>query len=185
MLSGCNSVEQKNTEDTDFSKDKAEELADVLNSRDSTNKSIIEESTLNSKSPYSDSIWKIVTREITNCSNPKVKNIRNKKLSYCDQGKGIELFELEYVENNIVITEKYLTQNSQLIYAIEWEKRTADLSDENATYWNCEYIVKDNYVVDHISLGMGKTEGDSFDVQDIVKLWNSRKKEFFKLKEKL
>lgn len=107
--------------------------------------------------------------------------MNNKYWSLCKHSNEVELYKVEYVEENIRFTEKYLLKDKQLIYAIEWEKRPANVRDDEATWWNCEYIVRDGYVVDHISLGMGKTEGNSFDVQEIITLWNSRKDEFAKL----
>lgn len=171
------------TKDGNFSKEEATELANTLNSPpDSGVAKLAEEYTITSKSSYVDSIWKLVSPELMNCEQAQVREFKLKKWSHCDHANGLELFQVEYVKDNIRFTEEYLLRNKQLIYAVEWEKRTADVPDDEATWWNCEYIIQDNHVVDHKSLGMGKTEGDSFNVQDIIKLWKSRKEVFEDLK---
>jgi len=177
IFSCSNGQEQINNQGTGFSEDKAKELADLLNSSDSINISILEEVNLQ------DSIWKLATRDVENCTNPIIKNFDNKTWSYCEEGNEIELYQVEYTDNNIYFTEKFLLKDKQLVYAVEWEKRTVDLNDNEATWWNCEYVIQDNNVVSHSSLGMGKTEDKSFNTQDIIALWNSRKGEFSKLKK--
>jgi len=52
------------------------------------------------------------------------------------------------------------------------------MKDDEATYWNREYIIQNNQVVDYLSLGMEKTEEESFNIQDIVELWLNRKLSF-------
>lgn len=151
--------------------------SDTKKETDTSAESIVEEKVIGVSS-YSDSIWKIVSKDLTDCSNPITVNFDNKIWTYCKQKNDLELYQVEYVENNIGFTEKFLLRDKQLIYAVEWEKRTADLKDDEATWWNCEYIIKDNHVVDHMSLGTGRTEEESFDIQDIINLWNTRKDEF-------
>lgn len=186
LLFSCSSIKQENNKTNgDFSEKEAIELANHLKtSSDSSNKHIIEENMIGTKLTYSDSIWKLVTPDLTNCSSSNNSmNIDNKIWSYCEHNNELKLYQVQYIQNNIRITEKYLTRNNQLIYIVESEKRKADMSDDEATYWNCEYIIKDDQVVDYMSLGMGKTESDLFDIQDIITLWHSRQVNFSKLKK--
>jgi hypothetical protein len=184
LLFSCSNTEQNNDiPDGSFSVDEAKELANLLNSSvDSSNIGIVEKTTIGTEQSYSDSIWKLVTRDLTNCQSPNIKKIDNKNWSYCKHNNDFDLYKVEYVADNIRFTEKYLLKNKQLIYAVEWEKRPDDVADDEATWWNCEYIIRDDHVVDHMSLGMGKTEDESFNLQDIITLWNARKVGFSKLK---
>ena len=127
----------------------------------------------------------LVTRDLTNCQNSTVKKMDNKNWSFCKHNDEFELYQVEYVIDHIRFTEKYLLKNKELIYAVEWEKRPANAKDEEATWWNCEYIIQDGHVVDHISLGMGKTEGETFDLQEITSLWDARKGGFEKMEKSL
>lgn len=182
IVSCSNEKEENDTPNGLFSKDEAQDLAKILNSSDTISSNVVDEITIGHKLSYSDSIWKLIDQDILNCNNPIINEYNAKKWSYCRQGNEFEVYKIEYTENNIAFTEQFLTKNDQLLYAVEWEKRTADMSDNEATYWNCEYIIQNNQVVDHISLGMGKTEDESFNPEDIIKLWNSRKPEFLKFK---
>lgn len=184
LFSCSNTIDEIDGPNGNFSENEAEELAILLNSSTDSNKiSFVEEVIIETKPSYSDSIWDLVTRDLTNCTSPRIKNFNNKTWSYCEQGNELELYQVEYIENNIRFTEKFLFKNKQLIYAVEWEKRTADVKDDEATWWNCEYIIQDRHVVDHMSLGMGRTEDESFNIQDIISLWDSRKDAFSKLKK--
>lgn len=176
----------------EFSREEAQDLAKILDSSVNTNdEKIIEKhiigDTSRSKqikndSVYIHSIWQLINSRDLNCNNPKTDIYRNMKLLYCAQSADLDLFIVQYERDNIAFTEKYLTRKNKLIYAIEWEKRTADMEDNDATYWNCEYIINNKNVVDHISLGMGKTESESFNLQEIVKIWETRKAQLMKLK---
>ncbi len=185
VLLCCSNIEENNQHPSgEFSEDEAQGLADLLqDSTENNNLSIVEEATIWEKSTYIDSIWKIVTRDLTICNKPEVRMSNEITFSYCDQGNGFELYTFQYMEREVCYTEKYLLSNNKLIYAVEGEKRPASVKDEEATWWNCEYIVQDDVVVDIMSLGMGKTEGKSFNVQDIITLWKSRMEEIPILKE--
>jgi len=182
FLLSCTNIEDKSNNDS-FSKEKTEELSEIIESLENKNISILKETNIKDNN-YTDSIWVLVLgQNLTECTNLHTENYKNKKWTYCDQGNGLDLYKVEYVEKNILFTEIFLTKNNQLFYAVEWEKRTADVNDDEATYWNCEYVIKNNYVIDIQSLGMGKTENESFDIQEIIVLWNSKKVDFLKLKK--
>lgn len=185
ILFSCSNKKQENDNpEGSFSEGEAKELNELLNSsNDSNNIGIVEKKTIGTEQSYIDSIWQLVARDFTNCQSFNTRKMANKNWSICNHSNEIDLYEVEYVDNNIRFTEKYLLKNKQLIYAVEWEKRPADVPDDEATWWNCEYIIQDDHVVDHISLGMGKTEDELFNVQDIINLWNSRKDGFAYLKK--
>ena len=124
FIFSCSNLEEKGSnQNTDFSEQKAKELANIIHSSDNNERSIIEEVTINTQS-YSDSIWKLVTKNLMVCNAPIVKKFNHKKWLYCKQDSELELYQVEYTQNNISFTEKYLTLNNQLVYAVEWEKRT-------------------------------------------------------------
>lgn len=185
ILFSCSNKKQENDNpEGSFSEGEAKELTELLNSsNDNNNIGIVEKKTIETEQSYTDSIWQLVARDFTNCQSSNTKKMANKNWSICNHSNEIDLYEVEYVDNNIRFTEKYLLKNKQLIYAVEWEKRPDDVPDDEATWWNCEYIIQDDHVVDHISLGMGKTEDELFNVQDIINLWNSRKDGFAYLKK--
>jgi hypothetical protein len=186
LLVSCSSKEDNSSMHKGFFTDGANELKESSAYSEIIDEDTVEFESIKKKQTYKDSIWKIVhAQEVIECENPVIEKLKLKKWSYCEKGNGLERYKVEYIKDNILCVESYLTKENQLIYAIEWEKRNADLSDDDATWWNCEYIIKEGYVIDHISLGMGKTEGNSFDIQDIVALWETRKPDFMKLKSVL
>ena len=191
LISSCSQTKKEGIKlNKEFTINEAKDLAEILNSTTHQNL-IVEQTTIGdslkseratNELTYLDSIWQLVNQNVLTCKNPKIQVQNKEKWSFCSPDTGLDLFIVEYEENNIVFTEKYLTRRNKLIYAVEWEKRTADMSDEQASYWNCEYIVKDNIVLDNISLGMGKTEDESFELEHIITRWNSRKTNLIKLK---
>jgi hypothetical protein len=167
----------------EFSEAEAKELSNLIQSApDSAQGNIVEQVALQKPATYTDSIWELADFELMRCENPRKLPSQGKLWSFCEREGNLSIYWVEYVEDNIRFWEKYLLRDGLLVYAEEAEKRTADMADDEATYWNCEYIIKDGVVIDHNSLGMGKTEDVAFDLQDIIPLWKSRQKVFSKLK---
>lgn len=127
---------------------------------------------------YKDSILKIVKNTNLKCDNAEIKKGDNKNWSFCNLENGMSLYIVEYEQNNFLYTEKYLTQNNKLIYAVEWEKSTTNINDNEDTYSNYEYIIENGVVLEHMSLGMGWKTEDEFNHQNIVDVWNTRKTNF-------
>lgn len=183
LLLSCTNEQQDKTTNDDFSDEKTKELAELIDSsKNSSITSTVELNTIKQQQTYSDSVWELANSNLADCNTPVSSlNFEDKNWSFCEYENELKLYEVKFTKDNIDFTEKYLTKNNQLIYAVEWEKRTADMKDDEATYWNCEYIILDNHVIDYTSLGMGKTEDESFDPQNILSSWKTRKKIFLKL----
>jgi hypothetical protein len=122
---------------------------------------------------YTDSVWKLSQELNFKCETSSTVTIEEEEWTHRIVENNLEVICISKVYENILHTEQYLLKNNELIYAVEWEKIPANVDDVDASFWNCEYIIKDKSVVDYISIGMGRTEGDSFNPEDIVSLWDS------------
>jgi len=132
---------------------------------------------------YTDTIWQLVNNTPLNCENSTEKKINHEDWSYCLLKKALKLVIINKTAENTNFTEKYLIRNGQLIYAIEGTKYPSNVDDLNGTYWNCEYIIKNDTVVDIMSLGHGATESENWNEQHIIQKWRNHTANFNKIKK--
>ncbi len=88
---------------------------------------------------------------------------------------------LSYREEKLY-TELYFVQYGKIIYALE-EVKHIPINHHTQSIWRCEYYIKDERVVDYISLGSGKTEDDQWNPEDIIIQFSDRKAEFMQIRK--
>jgi len=79
-------------------------------------------------------------------------------------------------------TELYIVKNKKPIYAIE-EIKAMRFNNYTQSVWRCEYFIKDDKVIDYISLGHGKTEDDAWEPGSILNQFDKRKDELEKIRK--
>lgn len=108
-------------------------------------------------------------------------SIDTSKWFYYKINDSVEIFKYNEISGGVFYQEIYRIINGKLIYAIE--QIESNHTDElNSVSWNCEYAIKDNKVVDYISLGMGKTETEWWEPESIFEQYESRVEKFEALK---
>lgn len=93
-----------------------------------------------------------------------------------------QAFRISRYLEEVLYTELYLVQGKKLIYAIE-EIKTLPFNLYAQFVWRCEYFIKDDKVIDYISLGHGKTENNHWDPDEILLQFNTRKAELEKIRQ--
>src|SRR5690606_18724666 len=72
--------------------------------------------------------------------------------------------------------EIYRLDQGNLIYALE-ETKDMPFNHLIQSLWRCEYYIRDVKVIDYTSLGMGKTENDTWDPDSILVQFHKRQAE--------
>lgn len=93
--------------------------------------------------------------------------------SFAQINDQVASFEVWSYKDDNLISEYYLVENGDLIFAFE-RQLFMPLNHTLQMMWNCAYYLSGHEVFYHISLGHGKTEDDDWDPQDIVYQYNYR-----------
>ena len=126
-----------------------------------------------------DSLTSFFHKNLSSCINSKPKMILdNQTWSYCTIDSHTEIVIITFHKEKTKYREIFCLSQSQLVYAKE-----SQISDyENPLEWSCEYIIRDNKIVNYSSLGHGETERDDWEPESILKQWAARKDGYEKVK---
>jgi hypothetical protein len=115
-------------------------------------------------------------------SSAKKKTLNNKKIGekwlYFDNKK-FSFISIEYKIDSTAYTEEYYLQNGSLIYALEKEIwYNPSLGANEYTMWSGNFYFLKGKLIDHVTLGHGKSELDDWDPEkEILQLLKKRKAE--------
>lgn len=93
--------------------------------------------------------------------------------SFAKLNEHVVSFEVWSYQDDNLISEYYLVENGNLIFAFE-RQLFMPLNHTLQMMWNCAYYLSDEKVFYHISLGHGKTEDDDWQPEVIVDQYNNR-----------
>jgi len=131
---------------------------------------------------YEDSIYDIVHKaENLALELEPTKTFENEVWTYAEMENNVvfvcitkEIDDMEYLE-------EYILQNDKLVFAFESEQL---ILSPGQNPWNCQYVIKDNQVINYSSLGHGETESDEWEPESIIEQWKSHEKNFNQVKNK-
>ena len=127
---------------------------------------------------YIDEIQKIKEIYIDSClaSTPILTTQIDGRTEYWRDMKvkdKIHMISIESQNSKSDYSEIYLIRNNKLVYAyesiIDYSKRPDDYSP-----WNCQYWIKNDIIIDYVSLGHGATEFDEWEPEEILVQFNDR-----------
>lgn len=91
-------------------------------------------------------------------------------------------FRIMWYQQEHLYTEIYLLDEGNLIYALE-EIKDMPFNHRLQSRWRCEYFIQDDLVIDYTSLGMGKTEDDTWDPESVLVQFRKRQAELEKIRK--
>ena len=144
------------------------------------------------KEPDSSSINEIVRKidklsQTSNRSFINTKVIKNKKIKETWQhfdNKQLARIIINYTIDSTDYTEKYYFKDGLLIYADENEvSRYPSLGSDGYMLWGGGFYFSKGKLIDHVTLGHGKSETDDWDPEkEILQRLEKRKKQLTSLK---
>ena len=115
----------------------------------------------------------------------KLKNNKeiNEKWQYADS-KQFTFINIEYKIDSTVYSEKYYLKKGSLLYAYESELRYfPSLKIDDHSTWAGDFYFANNKLINHVTLGHGKSESDDWDPEkEILQRLRKRKVEINSLK---
>ena len=142
------------------------------------------------KEPDSSSINEIVRKigklgKTSSRSFINTKVIKNKKIKETWQhfdNKQLARIIINYTIDSTDYTEEYYFKDGFLIYAYEEEiSNFPSLGKNEYSAWSGGFYFSKGKLIDHVTLGHGKSESDEWDPEEILERLEKRKKELTSL----
>jgi len=105
------------------------------------------------------------------CLEP-VSRVADQEWSYCRATDDLELIRIEWVTGDVLNTEIFALADGSVAYALQATGQVEGGIEVGP--WMVEYVIHDDVVVDHWSIGLGVTESDDWDPDAIIDRWVER-----------